>query len=121
MGTREQLDRWLDQRWVVDLAGDRSPYICQSQSVNVFLPANVHKKVLHDIHFRAWKMGVKSLYYCRSKSLQRADVVATKAEVHNYEHSNGVPVKEHNPGQPLPLAASAESNDNDYEECLACQ
>jgi ribonucleoside-diphosphate reductase alpha chain len=68
----------LDQRWIVDLGADRAPYICQSQSLNVFLPADVHKKTLHEVHFRAWQRGVKSLYYCRSKSLQRADVVATK-------------------------------------------
>ena len=63
----------LDQRWIVDLAADRAPYICQSQSVNVFLPADVHKKTLHDIHYRAWKRGCKTLYYCRSRSIQRAE------------------------------------------------
>ena len=123
----------LDQRWIVDLAGDRAPYICQSQSVNVFLPADVHKKTLHDIHWTAWKKGVKSLYYCRSRSIQRADVVASKTEV--YSHGAGadagavaipgpVPVP-----QPLPLAAATagtsgaddRENPNDYEECLACQ
>ena len=63
----------LDQRWLIDLAGDRAAHICQSQSLNVFLPADVHKKTLHEIHFRAWQKGVKSLYYCRSKSIQRAE------------------------------------------------
>jgi ribonucleoside-diphosphate reductase alpha chain len=47
----------LDQRWVIEHAADRTPYICQSQSVNVFLPANVHKRDLHQIHFSAWKRG----------------------------------------------------------------
>nr|MCU0985347.1 ribonucleoside-diphosphate reductase subunit alpha [Acetobacteraceae bacterium] len=61
----------LDQRWVIEHAADRTPFICQSQSVNVFLPANVHKRDLHQIHFQAWKKGVKSLYYCRSLSIQR--------------------------------------------------
>ncbi len=52
----------LDQRWIIDLAGDRAEHICQSQSVNVFLPADVEKTVLHQIHWQAWKKGVKSLY-----------------------------------------------------------
>ncbi|MCP5361740.1 MAG: ribonucleoside-diphosphate reductase subunit alpha [Hyphomicrobiales bacterium] len=63
----------IDQRWVVEHAADRTPYICQSQSVNLFLPGNVQKKHLHDVHYQAWKKGLKSLYYCRSTSLQRAE------------------------------------------------
>ena len=47
----------LDQRWIIEHAADRTPYICQSQSVNVFLPANVHKRDLHEIHMLAWKRG----------------------------------------------------------------
>ena len=69
----------LDQRWVIEHAADRAPFICQSQSVNVFLPANVHKRDLHQIHLMAWKRGLKSLYYCRSLSIQRADNVSEKA------------------------------------------
>jgi ribonucleoside-diphosphate reductase alpha chain len=69
----------LDQRWVVEHAADRAGFICQSQSVNLFLPANVHKRDLHQIHLLAWKRGVKSLYYCRSLSIQRADTVSEKA------------------------------------------
>ena len=45
----------VDQRWLIDLAAQRTPYICQSQSLNVFIPADVHKKDLHQIHFQAWK------------------------------------------------------------------
>ena len=63
----------LDQRWLIDFAGDRSELIDQAQSLNVFLPANIHKRDLHQIHFQAWKKGVKSLYYCRSLSIQRAE------------------------------------------------
>jgi len=107
----------LDQRWIVELAGDRAEYICQGQSVNVFLPADVHKKTLHDIHWLAWKKGVKSLYYCRSRSIQRADVVSTVSEVDTMMLGPA-------PGQagaaPQPLVAGGE-NENDYEECLACQ
>ncbi len=69
----------LDQRWVVEHAADRAPFICQSQSVNLFVPANVHKRDLHQIHMLAWKRGLKSLYYCRSLSIQRADAVSEKA------------------------------------------
>ena len=63
----------LDQRWLIDLAGERAPLVCQSQALNLFLPADVHKRELHRLHLRAWKRGVKSLYYCRSKSIQRAE------------------------------------------------
>ena len=88
----------LDQRWIIDLAADRTPFICQSQSLNLFLPADVHKRDLHMIHYLAWKKGVKSLYYCRSKSLQRAEK-ATSID----------PIQ-------MPPAEPAK-----YEECLACQ
>ncbi len=105
----------LDQRWVIEHAADRTPFICQSQSVNIFLPANVHKRDLHQIHMMAWKKGVKSLYYCRSLSIQRADNVSEKA-VRPLEFT-GIPVS--NDQGRLPLAAGA--NSTDYEECLACQ
>ena len=62
----------LDQRWVVELAADRTPEICQSQSLNIFLPGDVDKWDLHMLHYQAWERGVKSLYYLRSKSVQRA-------------------------------------------------
>ncbi|MBO6782523.1 MAG: ribonucleoside-diphosphate reductase subunit alpha [Alphaproteobacteria bacterium] len=94
----------IDQRWVIDLAADRSPYICQSQSLNVFLPADVHKRDLHQIHFQAWKKGVKSLYYCRSKSLQRSESVAALVPVTADDEAD-----------------RAAASRNDYEECLACQ
>ncbi len=91
----------LDQRWVIELAADRTPYICQSQSVNLFLPADVHKRDLHQLHYQAWKKGMKSLYYLRSKSIQRAAVVS---------HVGAAPIVQ-----------SVEGGDLDYEECLACQ
>lgn len=68
----------LDQRYVIQHAADRTPFICQSQSVNLFLPADIHKRDLHQIHMMAWKQGLKSLYYCRSMSLRRADAVSQK-------------------------------------------
>ena len=91
----------LDQRWLIEHAGDRQPFICQSQSLNIFLPADVHKRDLHQIHLMAWKRGVKSLYYLRSKSMQRADIVS----------NNGLkPLEKADPVEP-----------RNYEECLACQ
>jgi len=102
----------LDQRWVIEHAADRTPYICQSQSVNVFLPANVHKRDLHQIHFLAWKRGLKSLYYCRSLSIQRADNVSEKAI--RPEEFLPSPSAEATPA-PAPARVA------DYEECLACQ
>ncbi len=101
-----------------------TPYICQSQSVNVFLPANVSKRDLHQIHLMAWKRGVKSLYYCRSLSIARADNVSEKAVAPTaFTGVMGVPA---NDGQAqLPLVAVAAragvGATTDYEECLACQ
>jgi ribonucleoside-diphosphate reductase alpha chain len=107
----------LDQRWIVEHAADRAPFICQSQSVNIFLPANVHKRDLHQIHFMAWKRGVKSLYYCRSLSIQRADNVSEKA-VRPIAFT-GTPAS--NDDAALPMIAAAARSTTDYEECLACQ
>ena len=101
----------IDQRWVIDFAADRTDCVCQAQSINIFVPADVHKRDLHQIHFEAWEKGVKSLYYCRSKSLQRADKVSIKQEAQEPVQLsiNLVPrQKEH-------------SEENKYEECLACQ
>ncbi len=66
----------IDQNWIIEHAAARQEYICQSQSVNLFLAANVHKKHLNQVHMLAWKKGLKSLYYCRSRSIQRADKVS---------------------------------------------
>ena len=112
----------LDQRWVIEHAADRTPFICQSQSVNIFVPADVHKRDLHQIHHLAWKKGVKSLYYCRSMSIQRADAVSEKAvrplEFTGVSTAN-LPANDQGI---LPLVAGApKANPTDYEECLACQ
>ena len=90
----------IDQRWVVELAADRTPDICQSQSVNIFLPGDVDKWDLHMLHWQAWERGCKSLYYLRSKSVQRA------------AHAGGE-------GAAIFQAISGERTD--YDECLACQ
>ncbi|MEO1248656.1 MAG: ribonucleotide-diphosphate reductase subunit alpha, partial [Pseudomonadota bacterium] len=110
----------IDQRWLIELAADRSPFICQAQSLNVFLPADVHKRDLHQIHYQAWKKGVKSLYYCRSKSIQRAEASNDSA---GKSEAAVLPVLGKVNGEDLPLAAAenARPMSTDYEECLACQ
>jgi len=102
----------IDQRWLIEHAGDRSQFICQAQSLNVFLPANVHKKDLHAIHWAAWAKGVKSLYYCRSKSIQRAESAASW--VRSKQANDKEP-------QQLELGEGQSSGESKYEECLACQ
>ena len=89
----------IDQRWIIDLAADRTPDICQSQSLNLFLPGDVEKWDLHMLHWSAWERGVKSLYYLRSKSVQRAAFA----------------------GADIVESIYSESAKTDYEECLACQ
>ena len=98
----------IDQRWIVELGADRTPHISQAQSINVFVPADIHKKELHDIHFQAWKKGLKSLYYCRSKSIQRAENVSAGSST---DVTKNVYSKEN----------ESNNKDNNYEECLSCQ
>ncbi len=90
----------IDQRWVVDLAADRTPFVCQSQSINLY-PARRHRQNgdLHMLHWTAWERGLKSLYYCRSKSVQRAAFA----------------------GRDTVSGATAAAARTDYEDCLACQ
>ena len=100
----------IDQRWLVEHAADRTPFVCQAQSLNLFLPANIHKRDLHRIHWEAWEKGVKSLYYCRSKSIQRAESDASWKRT-----DMSAPQQEEQHMQ------DETSDDNNYEECLACQ
>ncbi|MEM6413454.1 MAG: ribonucleoside-diphosphate reductase subunit alpha [Pseudomonadota bacterium] len=93
----------IDQRWVIELAADRSPYICQGQSVNIFIPGDVDKWDLHMLHWTAWEKGVKSLYYCRSKSVQRAAYAGSDDDKSEEQASAEAAAK------------------TDYEECIACQ
>ncbi len=97
----------LDQRWVVDLGADRTPHISQAQSINIFLPADVHKRDLHQIHFQAWKKGLKSLYYCRSKSIQRAE---------NVNDANSTDITAN-----VYKSKKQQDDQPEYEECLSCQ
>lgn len=70
----------IDQRWLIDLAADRQEFIDQGQSLNLFFPADVSIAYLHACHFLAWKSGLKSLYYCRSDKLRKADKLGEKIE-----------------------------------------
>ena len=92
-----------DQRWLVELAADRTPYIDQAQSLNLFIPADVEKWDLLMLHYRAWELGIKSLYYLRSMSVQRAGF-AGGVEADNTAEAPVIQVER-----------------RDYDECLACQ
>ena len=70
----------MNQKWLVDLAADRQKYICQSQSLNLFLPPDVDTKTLHGLHLRAWKSKVKTLYYMRSQALKKVENLSSKIE-----------------------------------------
>ena len=70
----------IDQRWVIDLAADRQEHIDQAQSLNLFFRPDAHIKYIHAIHFMAWKKGLKTLYYCRSEKIGKADKVSKKIE-----------------------------------------
>jgi ribonucleoside-diphosphate reductase alpha chain len=110
----EFLDEWtkdvfktsmeIDQRWVVDHAANRQSYIDQAQSINLFFRPDVNVKYLHAVHFQAWRQGLKTLYYCRSEKLAKADKVSKKIERRVIEE--------------IDLKALAADN---YEGCLACE
>ena len=70
----------IDQRWVIELAADRQQYIDQAQSLNLFFRPDAHIKYLHAIHFMAWKKGLKTLYYCRSEKIGKADKISKRIE-----------------------------------------
>ena len=92
----------IDQRWVIEHAADRQQYIDQAQSLNLAFRPDVHIKYLHAIHFMAWKKGLKTLYYCRSEKIGKADKVSKKIERQV--------IKE------LDMSQLAQGND-----CLACE
>jgi ribonucleoside-diphosphate reductase alpha chain len=92
----------IDQRWVIEHAADRQVFIDQAQSLNLFFRPDVNIKYLHAIHFLAWKKGLKTLYYCRSEKLAKADKVSKRIEREV--------IKE------LDMSAIAQGND-----CIACE
>ena len=108
----EFLDEWtkdvyktsmeIDQRWVVDHAANRQNYIDQAQSINIFFRPDVNVKYLHAVHFMAWKKNLKTLYYCRSEKLAKADKVSKKIERNIIQEIDMTKII-------------------DGDECLACQ
>jgi ribonucleoside-diphosphate reductase alpha chain len=92
----------IDQRWVIEHAADRQQYIDQAQSLNLFFRPDVNIKYLHAIHFMAWKKGLKTLYYCRSEKIGKADKVSKKVERKVIEE--------------LDMTQIAQGND-----CIACE
>ncbi len=101
----------LDQRWIIELAADRAPLICQAQSLNIFIPGDVNKWDLHMLHWNAWEKGIKSLYYCRSKSVQRAAFAGSGDKPTNDQAGEVDDMQ----------AAMQAAAPTDYDECLACQ
>ncbi len=87
----------IDQRWVVEHAADRQQFICQSQSINLFFPENSNRRYVLETHIKAWKSGMKSLYYLRTQAGVEADKVS--------QTLNRIPLKDY----------------ANQEECLACQ
>jgi ribonucleoside-diphosphate reductase alpha chain len=92
----------IDQRWVIQHAADRQPWIDQAQSLNVFFRPDSHIKYIHAVHFQAWKSGLKTMYYCRSDKIAKADKVSKRIEREIIKEIN--------------LHDLAEGN-----ECLACE
>jgi ribonucleoside-diphosphate reductase alpha chain len=92
----------IDQRWVIQHASDRQQYIDQAQSLNVFFRPDSHIKYIHAVHFQAWKSGLKTMYYCRSDKIAKADKVSKRIEREIIKEIN--------------LHDLAEGN-----ECLACE
>ena len=112
----------INQKWLISLAADRAPYICQAQSLNLFLAADIHKKDLHDIHLMAWKLGVKSVYYCRSKSLQRGDKVSMEAKMGvAYQLEMPLPAALNGVGGVSGQSGESIIKIQEEDECLACQ
>ena len=92
----------IDQRWLIEHAADRQSFIDQAQSLNLFFRPDVNIKYLHAIHYLAWKQGLKTLYYCRSEKLGKADRVSKRIERQVINE----------------IDMSALVND---EECIACE
>lgn len=88
----------IKQMWLIEQAADRTPFVCQAQSLNLFFPANVTKSELHIVQFESWKKGCKSLYYCRTQSIQRSDNVSSMTQ-----------------------EARPNSNNDNQDDCLSCQ
>lgn len=103
----------IDQNWLIELAADRQPFICQGQSLNLFILPTVSKKDLVSMHYKAWQLGLKGLYYARSRSIQQASNIAGE-----------LPQAREEPK--VHLVEDIPTNENwgniiEEDECLACQ
>lgn len=104
----------IDQNAIMRLGGQRAKYICQSQSLNVFFPAGVDKGYLHDVHYNAWKEGNKSLYYLRTETSNKTEVLSEKIEQNTMKDYAETPS-----GQDLLGGVTAEFASQ--EDCVSCQ
>lgn len=77
----------IDQNWIIQHAADRQPFICQAQSLNLFFSSDVDISYFHRVHFKAWELELKTLYYCRSEAISRADIVSQRFD--KYERKDG--------------------------------
>lgn len=93
----------IDQRWIIEHAADRQKFIDQAQSLNLFFRPDVNVKYLHAVHYLAWKQGLKTLYYCRSEKLGKADKVSKRIE------------------REVIKEISMDSLVNDDDTCVACE
>jgi ribonucleoside-diphosphate reductase alpha chain len=105
----------IDQNAIVRLGGQRAQYICQSQSLNVFFPAGVDKKYLHEVHFNAWRHGNKSLYYLRTETSNKAETLSDKIEQKTMKDYSETPS-----GQDLLAGVSGEFATS-QDDCPSCQ
>ena len=105
----------IDQNAIVRLGGQRAKYICQSQSLNVFFPAGVDKRYLHEVHYNAWKYGNKSLYYLRTETSNKAETLSDKIEQKTMKDYSETPS-----GQDLLAGVSGEFATS-QDDCVACQ
>jgi len=89
----------IDQSWVVEHAAKRQTFICQGQSVNLFFPSGSPKSYVNAVHLRAWKEGLKGLYYLRTNAGVTADKIGMQVERNALKDFSG---------------------DDDGAECLSC-
>ena len=100
----------LDQLWLIRLAGDRQKYLCQGQSLNVFFPAGASKAYLHQVHYQAWALGCKGLYYLRTESSNKAENVSAKVEREKLDNVVNIEAINFQNGK-----------EESQDECVACQ
>lgn len=109
----------LNQLWLIEHAKHRQQHICQAQSLNIFLPADVSIAELHTVHYQAWKGGLKSMYYLRSEAIKRAEVlsqaVQTEALMSAGAGAASPRTAQSHPTEPSPFSMTTD------EVCLSCE